>query len=184
MNESKNHVINLPNTLTAARILLVPFYIVSFLYDRFDLALGLFLVASVTDMLDGLIARLRNQYTRFGEILDPIADKVLLISSFIMLSMLHWVPIWLTVAVISRDLIVLTGTMILYLTSGVLTISVTFLGKLTTVFQVFQLAYILLLVNIRGEPGNPLVLTLAVFAVTVLSGVQYVMKGLKLASAS
>ena len=182
MIDRTKDVINLPNMLTAVRILLVPFYIVALLYHRFELALGIFVVASVTDLLDGMAARMRKQFTRFGEVLDPAADKLLLMSSFVVLAIFGWVPSWLAVAVLSRDIIVLCGTLLLYLTTGVLTIAVTFLGKLTTVLQVFQLAYILLIVNLSGEAQSPLVLNLAVFVCTLFSGVQYVMKGLKLAN--
>jgi len=183
MNEGTNNFFNLPNTLTAARILMVPFYIVALLYDRFELALGFFVAASVTDLLDGMTARMRNQFTRFGEILDPTADKLLIMSSFVLFGIFRWVPPWLAVAVLSRDIIVLCGTIILYFTTGVLTIAVSFLGKLTTMLQFLQLAYILLMLNITGEPQSPIILHLTVFLVTVLSGVQYVMKGLKLANA-
>ena len=184
MNGRTNDFVNLPNTLTAARILIVPFYIVALLYNRFDLALACFVLASVTDLLDGMTARMRNQFTRFGEVLDPIADKLLLLSSFVVFGVFRWVPPWLAVVVISRDIIVLSGTLVLYVTSGVLTIAVSFLGKLTTVAQIFQLAYILLMLTIAGEAQSPLILNVVVFLVTVLSGVQYVMKGLKLAHAT
>ena len=182
MTDRTRDVVNLPNMLTAVRILLVPFYLVALLYHRFELALGFFVVASVTDLLDGMAARMRKQFTRFGEVLDPIADKLLLMSSFVVFALLGWVPPWLAVAVLSRDIIVLCGTLILYLTTGVLTIAVTFPGKVTTVLQVLQLAYILLLVNLQGEVRSPLALNLAVLVLTVFSGVQYVMKGLKLAN--
>jgi len=180
--ERSNVLINLPNTLTATRILVVPFYIVALLYDRYGWALAFFAAASVTDFLDGLTARIQNQYTRFGEVLDPIADKVLLISSFVLFGVFGWVPPWLAVTVISRDLIVMFGTMLLYLTSGVLTVSVSFWGKLTTFLQIFQLAFILLAVNITGEPKAPMALHVVVFLGTVFSGVHYVMKGLRIAN--
>ncbi|MEK6527831.1 MAG: CDP-alcohol phosphatidyltransferase family protein, partial [Nitrospirota bacterium] len=89
---------NLPNILTIARIVLLPFFAVSLIYGNYDYALILFLLASVTDVLDGYVARIKKQATDFGSILDPVADKFLLITAFIIISVQNneWIPKWLT----------------------------------------------------------------------------------------
>ena len=107
---------NIPNSLTILRILLIPCYIGLLIYGRFDQALIVLLVAGVTDALDGLIARMKNQHTRLGAVLDPLADKLLLTSGFITLSLIHLIPLWVTILVASRDVILLMGTAVAHFT--------------------------------------------------------------------
>ena len=94
---------NIPNSLTILRILLIPVYVGLLVYERFDAAMGVLLLAGVTDALDGTIARAANQRTRLGAFLDPLADKLLLTSGFITLSTIHLIPSWVTIVVVSRD---------------------------------------------------------------------------------
>jgi len=101
---------NIPNSLTILRILLIPCYIGLLIYGKFDYALIVLLVAGLTDALDGAIARMKNQYTRLGAVLDPLADKLLLTSGFITLSMIHLIPSWVTILVVSRDVILMLGS--------------------------------------------------------------------------
>ena len=101
---------NIPNSLTIFRILLIPVYIGLLVYERFDEALIVLLVAGITDALDGTIARAANQRTRLGAFLDPLADKLLLTSGFITLSSIHLIPSWVTIVVVSRDAMLLLGT--------------------------------------------------------------------------
>ena len=105
---------NIPNSLTILRILLIPCYIGLLVYGRFGQALIVLIVAGLTDALDGAIARVKNQYTRLGAVLDPLADKLLLTSGFITLSMIHLIPLWVTIIVVSRDLILMLGTAVVF----------------------------------------------------------------------
>ena len=136
------------NKITIGRILAVPFFIATVLYyspQRDHLryvALAIFLFAVISDVIDGYIARTRHQKTQAGAILDPLADKLLLISAFICLYKIgtHFpqdrFPIWFIVTVISRDAILLMGSMILYILHGDLSIEATRWGKVTTFFPV------------------------------------------------
>ncbi len=112
---------NLPNLLTLTRILLLPFFAATLIYDQYLYALLIFIAASITDYFDGLIARLKNQITYFGTILDPVADKFFLFTSFILMTNSGLIPKWVTVIVISKDLIVITGSLILYFVINKLT---------------------------------------------------------------
>ena len=103
--------------------------------DRFLGALVVFVLAGLSDGIDGFIARLYNQKSRLGTFLDPLADKILLISAFVVLSTRNLVPPWLTVVVISRDILILLGVLILFMNRAGLTIKPSILSKLTTCFQ-------------------------------------------------
>src|SRR5438128_10197054 len=114
---------NRPNALTVLRILLIPVFIGFLTYGRFMWALWTILIAGVTDILDGVIARMANQRTKLGAYLDPLADKLLLTSSFVTLSILHLVPGWVAIVVFSRDLIIVAGTPLLDLTQAPLALA-------------------------------------------------------------
>ena len=141
--------ITFANKITILRILAVPAFVVAVLYYSPEneylrtVALGIFLFATISDLVDGYIARRFHQKTRLGSILDPLADKILLISAFICLFIMRadfgfvQLPFWLLVVVISRDLILLFGTVILLLMNTGIKIEPTNAGKLTTFFQVF-----------------------------------------------
>src|SRR6184192_3297137 len=101
---------NLPNSLTILRILLIPVFIGFLLYERYEYSLAVLLLAGLTDGLDGTIARVANQRTRLGAFLDPLADKLLLTSGFVTLSSIHLIPSWVTIVVVSRDAMLLLGT--------------------------------------------------------------------------
>jgi len=174
---------NLPNILTLARILLLPFFAATLLYGEYKIALLVFVSASVTDFLDGLIARIRKQETYFGKILDPVADKLFLITSFVLMSVSGLMPKWLTVVVISKDVIVLTGSMILYLVTHSLKIEPTFFGKLASACQFVLIGLVLLLLNFREAVQVHLSVFIFVAVVTAVSAVHYIYKGLKIAHA-
>jgi cardiolipin synthase len=169
------------------RIVIIPIFVTSIIYKRFDYSLYLFVFAALTDMFDGLFARLRNQKTVLGTFLDPLADKFLLVSSFIILSVYGWIPKWLTITVISRDLIITIGWFLLYLIGGVSKVEPSMLGKTTIWLQSLLIAYILIDINVRiGSSILPLVprlLQWVTAGVTILSGLQYLHRGLKLTHA-
>ena len=173
------------NKITVCRIFAVPFFILAILYYspeeeylRFT-ALAIFMFAVISDLIDGYIARTRHQKTKAGAILDPLADKFLLISAFICLyevsDKLYGIrfPVWLVVAVISRDVILLLGSMIIHLVQGELKIEPTIWGKATTFFQIVAVLGILLQIKISAYVW-PVTLVL-----TIISGLDYVRSGIK-----
>jgi cardiolipin synthase len=132
---------NVPNTLTILRILSIPVFVIFLLYDHLFIALLIFIGAGITDGLDGLIARVYHQRTTIGAYLDPIADKLMLTTSFIVLAVLGIIPSWLTVIVIARDVIILLGILILHLTAHQVEIKPIFMGKASTVLQLTAIAW-------------------------------------------
>lgn len=168
---------NIPNSLTILRIFLVPVYIGLLVYGHFQQALFVLFVAGVTDALDGTIARRANQRTQLGAFLDPLADKLLLTSGFITLSTIHLIPSWVTIVVVSRDVMLLLGTAVAKLTDTPVDISPTFLGKGTTFLQ---LSYVLLVIFLSSRQLNlalihPLLFGMVAF--TLMSGSHYLYRG-------
>src|SRR5262245_27540279 len=144
------------NKITIFRILLVPFFIVEVLsyvddgeeWHRF-LAIGAFLLASICDGVDGYIARRYNQRSELGSILDPLADKLLLLSGIVVLSFNHGpyfetVPFWLTATVIGRDVRLVIGLVVIQMTVGKVTVRTRILGKVATVLQMAVILWVLL----------------------------------------
>lgn len=171
--------INLPNTLTVLRILLVPVFVGLLLYGHYDAALITLLIAALTDVLDGMIARLTDQRTRLGEYLDPLADKLLLMSAIITLSVLDFIPIWAVIVVVSRDAILLVGTVIANLSETNINISPTAMGKGTTFAQVCYVIAIML--QVTGQVPVSLVepFLWVMVILTVGSGVHYLWRGIQ-----
>jgi cardiolipin synthase len=171
--------INLPNSLTVLRILLVPVFVGFLLYEYFDYALVTLLVAAVTDGLDGAIARITDQRTRLGEYLDPLADKLLLTSAMVTLSVLHFIPLWAVILVVSRDAILLTGTILANLTEIDIDIAPTWWGKGTTLAQICYVIMVILLATERvsAEVVSPFLLIMVIL--TTGSGVHYLFRGIQ-----
>ena len=168
--------LNIPNTLTILRILLIPVIVGFLVYDYFDFALVTLLIAALTDMLDGSIARMANQKTEFGAYLDPLADKLLLMTTFITFSLLDMVPVWSVIVVVSRDAILLTGTLLARLTDTEINAAPSLLGKTTTVFQ---LAYIILVLAFFSYQFDPVSLTPLLYMMSILtvaSGLHYILR--------
>lgn len=170
---------NIPNSLTILRILLIPCYIGLLVYARFDEALIVLLVAGLTDALDGAIARMKNQYTRLGAVLDPLADKMLLISGFVTLSLIHLVPSWVTILVVSRDVILMLGTAVAHFTDSRVDITPTFLGKGTTFLQLSYVVMVIFLTSRRIDLSVMLPLLFGMVAFTLLSGLHYLYRGFR-----
>ncbi len=171
--------LNIPNSLTTLRIVLIPLFVGALVYRRYDNALVLFIVAAVTDFLDGLIARAGNQQTELGRFLDPLADKFLLVTSFVLFAVYDLVPKWLTITVISRDAIIMTGWLIEFFLTRSTRVEPSILGKLATASQLTLLAYILLVKNLQeGLLPDPSPLVALTALLTVLSGVHYIYRGL------
>jgi cardiolipin synthase len=176
-------VLNIPNTFTMARIVIIPLFIISIMYKRYDYSLYLFIIAALTDIFDGLFARLTNQKTVLGTFLDPLADKFLLVTAFIILSTYGWIPKWLTITVISRDIIVITGWFLLYLVTGTSRVEPSVLGKATIWLQSILIAYVLMDIHFLFLPDMPNLLLWTTALLTILSGLHYIYRGLKLTHA-
>ena len=168
---------NLPNKLTILRILLIPFVVVSLVYytPQNDIlrwiALCLFVIAIFTDAIDGYVARRQNQRTELGEFLDPLADKLLINSVFLCLTIGKFplrIPSWVTIAVITRDLIVGLGFIIIYIITGRKIINPNRLGKFTTFSQMLTIALVLL-----KFPYFRMV-AISVGMLTIISGLDYI----------
>jgi cardiolipin synthase len=166
----------LANWLTIVRILLIPVFVSLLVYDRVTLGLGVFVLAGLTDMLDGHIARTRGTKTRLGAFLDPLADKLLLTASFVTITYRYprLLPFWLTAIVLSRDLVLVLVAVLVMLTGGQVHPAPTALGKTSTALQ--MLAVVAAVVGAAGldlADALRLCLNLATAAVTVASGLQY-----------
>lgn len=138
---------NLANILTLIRLLLVPVFIIALWYQKPFIAFVIFTVAGITDAIDGYIARKFNQVSQFGKIVDPIADKTLLVSAFIFIfnsQLPIKFPFWFVVLVISRDLYILAGSLLIYFIKGYLKVNPSVFGKATTFFQITTVIYTLL----------------------------------------
>jgi cardiolipin synthase len=127
--------ITIPNLLTCLRIILTPLFVIYIIDGRPQAALIVFVIAGISDGADGFIARVFNQKSRIGSYLDPLADKILLVAAFVTLAARDFIPAWLTVIVISRDVLILLGVLLLLLYHGDATIKPSGVSKLTTCFQ-------------------------------------------------
>lgn len=178
------------NKITIFRILLIPFFVVEVLYymktgneaHRFSAVLA-FAVAAICDGLDGYIARHYNQRSELGAILDPLADKLLLVSGIVLFSLdnPHFgsFPLWLTGTIIGRDLVILIGMVVIHMTVGKVVVRPCWLGKAATVLQIICVAWILLKWNSgAGEPWFSL-WTIGAALGTGLSGLVYVWDGVR-----
>ncbi|MDO9533025.1 MAG: CDP-diacylglycerol--glycerol-3-phosphate 3-phosphatidyltransferase [Deltaproteobacteria bacterium] len=171
--------LTIPNLITLFRIILTPLFIIFLIQGNYRKALVVFILAGVSDMADGLIARAWQQKSRLGSYLDPLADKLLMAASFVTLSIYHQIPSWLTVVVLSRDVVLAVGVVIFRLADIPLVVRPSLAGKWTTTFQLTTVGFVLLS-KIWAFP--PLVLPVFFWvtgALTVISGMQYFYRGIK-----
>jgi CDP-diacylglycerol--glycerol-3-phosphate 3-phosphatidyltransferase len=177
---------NIPNLITFARILSIPF-VVFFLYEpnknRCLYGAAIFLFAALTDWVDGYVARQTNTVTNFGKFLDPLADKLLVTSALILLLYHQWIPVWVVLVILMREMVVM-GLRNIVAAQGVV-IAASFLGKIKTFFQMF--AIVLLLIHYRYNITEPYYISLnfhsigydflmIAVAITILSGIDYVVR--------
>jgi cardiolipin synthase len=172
--------INLPNLLTIIRILLTPLFVIVLLRDLFGPALLIFTVAGISDGLDGFIARYFNQRTTLGAYLDPIADKLLLVSAFVSLAILKIVPGWLTVIVISRDVLIIMGIAIFTLTEKSYKIKPSIISKITTVAQITTIIFALVNIGMAGYSVLMRILFWVTAGLTTISGLHYIYFGMNI----
>jgi len=173
---------NLPNFLSLLRIILVPVIVIFLIQGSYAKALIVFVVAGLTDALDGALARLLNKQTKLGSFLDPLADKILLSTSFIALAIFSLIPSWLAVIVISRDFIILLGIVILSMMSVTYEIKPIFVSKVTTTLQIATVFFALLLKTVTYDIISYnwiIVLSWLTAAFTIISGLIYIIKGIK-----
>ena len=168
----------LPNWLTLLRILLIPFFVTLLVYRRAGLALAVFCLASLTDMLDGYIARTHDRKTRLGAFLDPVADKLLLTSAFVTLTYLKMVPFWITAVVVSRDLILSVGVLVIHVSGGTVHPSPTWIGKASTALQMATVLAAMLFTG-QSVAWMPKTLAWVTAVFTLVSGMQYMLQGLR-----
>jgi cardiolipin synthase len=174
-------MLNLPNFISVARIILAPIFIILSINQDFGWALFIFVVAATSDAIDGLLARLLQQRTVLGSYLDPAADKMLTTSAYVMLAILNFIPGWLAVIVVSRDVIIILGIMILFLTSHPLEIRPSLASKLTTTFQFGTVVFTLFSKHAAFQvPFLIDILIWGTAVATVVSGMQYVGRGIKI----
>ena len=164
---------NLPNLLSLFRLFITFFFILLVIYGRFGLALLLFVLQAVSDLLDGFFARRMHEKTALGAYLDPIADKVMLSSSYLILSVQRIVPIWLVSTVLLRDLIITAGFLVLLKRGLAIRPVPSLVSKATTVFQMLTIVYVLSVPDRRFD-WVPFCITALL---TAISGVQYVCSG-------
>jgi cardiolipin synthase len=173
----------IPNMLTVSRIMLTPGFVMAFVGQRFDLAWILFAIAGFTDALDGTLARLLKQRSSFGAMLDPLADKILLVTSFICLAVQDWIPGWLSILVVSRDIFIVGGLALLHY-SGVDVkrgIRPVWISKCATTAQIALVLLIMVEHSMHSfYPGIRLGLVYAVAVLTALSGIYYLVIGLRM----
>ena len=176
--------LTIPNLLSLLRMGLVPLFIIAVLDGDSKKALAIFVVAGVTDAVDGFIARVWKQQSLLGAYLDPIADKLLLTSAFVTLSIPSLnqgtpIPLWITVLVIARDVLLVLMVPVLYLALGIRTFPPTLLSKVNTVVQVSAVLLVLLSgsfpeVEILGLVADTSLYLVA--GLTLASGLDYVLR--------
>jgi cardiolipin synthase len=174
-------MLTLPNFLTLLRIIAIPIFLIFLADGNHAAAFMLFLAAGVTDTVDGAVARLTNSRSDLGAVLDPMADKLLLLSSFIVLGYNGAVASWLVVLVVVRDVIVVLGYGAVFIVDHVwMEVAPSRLGKLSTFFQLFTIGFGLMSL---ARPALPLAIINQIMqgvaaVVTAASGVQYIYRGL------
>ncbi|BBA34115.1 CDP-alcohol phosphatidyltransferase family protein [Methylocaldum marinum] len=166
---------HIPNIISFCRILLVYPVITSMLEKRFDWALSLFVIAGVSDAIDGFLAKHFQWQSRLGSYIDPLADKLLLVSSYIALSFMGLIPFWLMATVVLRDLVIFTGAILYYFLLRPFDGQPLLISKVNTLLQLFLVFIVLLHHGFVPLPAGIITgVTAAVFVTTMLSGAMYI----------
>ncbi len=172
-------VLTLPNVITSIRILLIPAFVVAILYCRYPEAAGLFIAAGISDALDGWIARAWNQRSELGVLLDPLADKCLMITTFILFGSFGWVPLWLALTLIGRDLVVVLGWVLVSRVYGLSKVSPTMAGKTAIALEMVLISYVLFWLNFPAMPEPAGWMFVVVAGLSVVSGLHYIYRGIQ-----
>ncbi len=182
---ASSRIVTVPNMLTVFRMVLIPVFVTLLFYQRFVLALAVFVIAGLTDGLDGLLARRFDQQSQLGTVLDPIADKLMMVTAFIVLSMRSIfpqpvpshlpIPFWVTIAVISRDVFIVVGAAAINIMTGFRGFRPSWLGKVNTTVQIIAIAIIMFAASVPYYTGYYLpTVYVIVFAFAVTSGLHYI----------
>jgi cardiolipin synthase (CMP-forming) len=147
----KRRILTVPNQLTFLRLAFLPFFIIAIKYERYAAALAILIVAGLSDGLDGLLARGLNQKTQLGAYLDPIADKLLLSSSYFVLALKGKIGWWLAILVLGRDVLLLAACAVILLVVGYRAFPPSIWGKATTFFEITLIVMVLVLTIWRPE---------------------------------
>ncbi len=185
--ENSDRLWTMANFFSVLRILLIPVFIYMVIQQKILLALVFFLVASATDVLDGMAARIFHQRTRIGGFLDPAADKLLMTAAIIILSIPslsqpNTIPLWLTILIISRDLGIVISAFVLFKLRGQKSFSPSFLGKASTVGQMGTILCVLLLNALKISLPFLLWIYILTFILTFVSGLRYGIWGCRILS--
>ena len=193
MDDGKNGGLTLANKITIVRILSVPFFVLMLIYYTMGLkngharelhrmtALVVFCAVALTDALDGYIARSRHQITPLGKVLDPLADKALLLSALILLTrpsieaLVPHIPVWFTLLVISRDVVIVLGATLVHAVAGAVTVKPRVVGKISTFFQMVAIIWVL----VGGAQRPFYVWIVAAGFFTLSSFVMYLYDGMR-----
>ena len=171
-----SHILTAPNQLTLLRMVFIPFIVLSLIDREYKQALILLVIAGLTDLFDGFLARKLHQQTRIGQYLDPIADKLLLSTLFMVLAVLHLIKWRYTVVVFSRDIGILGVSAVLYATAGLRDFRPSIFGKVNTLSQIAAVFFVMLFLVLPAQWvwfGKTLFLRMT-FAFTILSALHYV----------
>jgi cardiolipin synthase (CMP-forming) len=171
----RGRILTVPNQLTFLRLSFLPFLIISIRYERYGWAMAILLAAAASDRLDGLLARRLGQRTALGAYLDPIADKLMLSSSFFVLSLEGRINWWLTILVLGRDVLLLTAAAVILVAVGHRSFPPSIYGKLTTMFQIL-LVFLVILLALVQFPWLLVIRKACAYVVaifTVFSGLHY-----------
>lgn len=169
---------NLPNKLTMLRVILIPFFVFFLLYPEVPygnyIAVGIFIVASLTDLADGKIARKYNLVTNFGKFMDPLADKLLVCSAMICLIETGQLAAWIVIVIISREFII-SGFRLVASDNGVV-IAASYWGKFKTTFQMLMIIVLILDIDMAFFEILGIILTYVALGLTIVSLVDYIVK--------
>jgi cardiolipin synthase len=185
--EKKERFWTVPNFFSMLRIFLIPFFLYMMLQNKILEALVVFCIASITDILDGMTARIWHQKTKIGGLLDPAADKLLMTAAIVILSLPsvshpNVIPLWLTVTIIGRDIAIVTTALIMYKLRGEKNFPPSLSGKASTVCQMGVILCVLLSNVLNRAPGFLAWLFALTFALTLISGFGYGSRGVRLIS--
>ena len=185
-DQREEHVgLNLPNLISLGRLLLVPLAIWLILRSRYGAGFWVFVVAGVSDALDGFIAKHFNRRTRLGALLDPIADKALLVSVYVTLGLANQLWTSLVILVVFRDIMIIGGFLLVHLFAAQKHYAPLYISKINTGMQIALVAYVLARLGLGADWGNiDVVLSYAVITTTAVSGLSYMLRWTRILSRS
>jgi cardiolipin synthase len=175
VEQMKQRILTVPNQLTFLRMAFLPFFIIAIKYEHYTIALVILIVAGISDGLDGLFARNLNQRTALGAYLDPIADKLLLSSSYFILALKGKIGWWLAILVLGRDVLLLVACAVILLVVGYRPFPPSIWGKATTFFEITLIVMVLVLTIWRPEALwiARKICSYCVAAFVIISGLHY-----------